>query len=194
MTSPPQPFFGGLKPWNEPWNEPARGINPRRSLRPVFPLQVQFVLPGIHQRLPRHGAAGLHHDHHPLHTGPVSRGDEEPEALLFAYRNKGIFYELVVNTILDDMAAVLRPRKMTVIGDFRRHRRHRHRRLRRQRSIAQRPPIQSGKRADPALTVNSNGRNPYPRLCTTGATCTTNRGSAQQNAASPAETAILPLP
>ena len=35
-----------------------------------------------------------------------------------AYRNKGIFYEGVVNTILDDLLAVLEPRRMTVIGDF----------------------------------------------------------------------------
>lgn len=35
-----------------------------------------------------------------------------------AYRNKGIFYEGVVNTILDDLVAILKPRKMTVIGDF----------------------------------------------------------------------------
>src|SRR4051794_17752401 len=35
-----------------------------------------------------------------------------------AYRNKGIFYEGVVNTILDDLVATLKPRKMTVIGDF----------------------------------------------------------------------------
>ena len=35
-----------------------------------------------------------------------------------AYRNKGIFYEAVVNTILDDLIAVLKPRRMTVIGDF----------------------------------------------------------------------------
>ena len=35
-----------------------------------------------------------------------------------AYRNKGIFYEAVVNTILDDLVALLAPRKMTVIGDF----------------------------------------------------------------------------
>jgi 7-cyano-7-deazaguanine reductase len=35
-----------------------------------------------------------------------------------AYRNKGIFYEAVVNTILDDLVAVLDPRKMTIIGDF----------------------------------------------------------------------------
>src|SRR4051812_19242114 len=35
-----------------------------------------------------------------------------------AYRNKGIFYEGVVNNILDDLVAALMPRKMTVIGDF----------------------------------------------------------------------------
>ena len=35
-----------------------------------------------------------------------------------AYRNKGIFYEAVVNTILDDLVALLRPRRMTVTGDF----------------------------------------------------------------------------
>src|SRR4051812_9156138 len=35
-----------------------------------------------------------------------------------AYRNKGIFYEAVVNTILDDLVAKLSPRSVTVIGDF----------------------------------------------------------------------------
>ena len=36
----------------------------------------------------------------------------------FAYRNKGIFYEGVVNTILDDLVDALKPRRMTVIGEF----------------------------------------------------------------------------
>jgi 7-cyano-7-deazaguanine reductase len=36
----------------------------------------------------------------------------------FSYRDKGIFYEAVTNTILDDLVAVLKPRRMTVIGDF----------------------------------------------------------------------------
>jgi 7-cyano-7-deazaguanine reductase len=36
----------------------------------------------------------------------------------FSYRNKGIFYEKVTNTILDDLVATLKPRSMTVIGDF----------------------------------------------------------------------------
>lgn len=36
----------------------------------------------------------------------------------FAFRNKGIFYEAVVNQILDDLVAVLEPLRLEVIGDF----------------------------------------------------------------------------
>src|SRR2546430_14812693 len=35
-----------------------------------------------------------------------------------AFRNKGIFYEAVVNQIMDDLVAVLNPRRMTVGGGF----------------------------------------------------------------------------
>lgn len=35
-----------------------------------------------------------------------------------AFRNKGIFYEGVVNTILDDLIEALKPKQMTVVGDF----------------------------------------------------------------------------
>ncbi|MHC4972955.1 MAG: preQ(1) synthase [Planctomycetota bacterium] len=37
---------------------------------------------------------------------------------LFGYRNEGIFYEAVVNRILDDLAAACRPRRMEVEGAF----------------------------------------------------------------------------
>lgn len=37
---------------------------------------------------------------------------------LMQYRNVGIFYEHVVNRILDDLVAVLQPKKMSVTGDF----------------------------------------------------------------------------
>jgi 7-cyano-7-deazaguanine reductase len=37
---------------------------------------------------------------------------------LVEFRNKGIFYEQVTNQILDDLAATLHPRRMTVVGDF----------------------------------------------------------------------------
>jgi 7-cyano-7-deazaguanine reductase len=38
---------------------------------------------------------------------------------LQGYRDRGIFYEHVTNVILDDLVAALRPRQMTVEGDFR---------------------------------------------------------------------------
>lgn len=37
---------------------------------------------------------------------------------LQTYRNQGIFYENVVNKILDDIVAAISPRRLTVIGDF----------------------------------------------------------------------------
>jgi 7-cyano-7-deazaguanine reductase len=38
---------------------------------------------------------------------------------LHGYRNQGIFYEDVINVILDDLVAAVRPRRMTVEGEFR---------------------------------------------------------------------------
>jgi 7-cyano-7-deazaguanine reductase len=35
-----------------------------------------------------------------------------------AFRNKGIFYEGVANTILDDLVGALKPKRMTVTADF----------------------------------------------------------------------------
>ena len=37
---------------------------------------------------------------------------------LLQYRNVGIFYEHVVNRILDDLVAVVKPKRMEVTGDF----------------------------------------------------------------------------
>ena len=37
---------------------------------------------------------------------------------LLQYRNVGIFYEHVVNRILDDLVAVVEPKRMEITGDF----------------------------------------------------------------------------
>jgi 7-cyano-7-deazaguanine reductase len=37
---------------------------------------------------------------------------------LLSYRNVGIFYEHLVNRVLDDLVACVKPKRMTVIGDF----------------------------------------------------------------------------
>ena len=38
---------------------------------------------------------------------------------LQSYRNEGVYYEDVVNRILDDLVGALKPRRMTVSGTFR---------------------------------------------------------------------------
>jgi 7-cyano-7-deazaguanine reductase len=37
---------------------------------------------------------------------------------LWSFRNDGIFYERVVNRILDDLSKAAKPQSMTVVGDF----------------------------------------------------------------------------
>jgi 7-cyano-7-deazaguanine reductase len=37
---------------------------------------------------------------------------------LWSFRNDGIFYERVVNRILDDLVKVVKPKRMSVVGDF----------------------------------------------------------------------------
>jgi 7-cyano-7-deazaguanine reductase len=37
---------------------------------------------------------------------------------LFGYRERGIFYEHAVNSILDDLVASCQPRRMKVVGQF----------------------------------------------------------------------------
>jgi 7-cyano-7-deazaguanine reductase len=37
---------------------------------------------------------------------------------LWSFRNDGIFYERVVNRILDDLVKAVKPKSMTVVGDF----------------------------------------------------------------------------
>jgi 7-cyano-7-deazaguanine reductase len=37
---------------------------------------------------------------------------------LIGFRDRGIFYEHATNQILDDLVALLQPRRMTIAGDF----------------------------------------------------------------------------
>src|SRR5262245_45283444 len=37
---------------------------------------------------------------------------------IIEFRNRGIFYEHVTNQILDDLVSAIKPRRMTVVGDF----------------------------------------------------------------------------
>ena len=37
---------------------------------------------------------------------------------LWSFRNDGIFYERVVNRILDDLVKAVKPKRMSIVGDF----------------------------------------------------------------------------
>jgi 7-cyano-7-deazaguanine reductase len=103
---------------------PSQIDNPRSILeafenpRPQRDYQIQFVFPEFTSVCPVTGQP----DFATITVRYVpDRYCVEMKSLklyFFAYRNKGIFYESVVNTITDDLVDVLRPRKMTVVGDF----------------------------------------------------------------------------
>ena len=57
---------------------------------------------------------------HTLRYIPAERCVELKSLKLYlqAFRNEGIFYENVTNRILDDLVAVLQPRRMTLVAQF----------------------------------------------------------------------------
>src|SRR5688572_10193191 len=103
----------------------ARQIASPRSILESFPnpkpqrdYQIEFVFPEFTSMCPVTGQP----DFATITISYVpDRACVEMKSLklyFHAYRNKGIFYESVVNTILDDLVAVLKPRRMTVTGAF----------------------------------------------------------------------------
>jgi 7-cyano-7-deazaguanine reductase len=98
--------------------EPASILEAFPNPRPGRDYQVEFVFPEFTSVCPVTGQP----DFATITVRYVpDRQCVEMKSLklyFFAYRNKGIFYEAVVNTILDDLVAALSPRRMTVIGQF----------------------------------------------------------------------------
>lgn len=102
----------------------AQVENPRSILesfpnpRPERDYQVEFVFPEFTSVCPVTGQPDFATI--TIRYVPDQRCVEMKSLKLYfyAFRNKGIFYESVVNTILDDLLSVLAPRRMTVIGQF----------------------------------------------------------------------------
>src|SRR5690242_9823961 len=103
---------------------PSQIDNPRSILeafdnpRPQRDYQIQFVFPEFTSVCPVTGQP----DFATITIRYVPDGScvemKSLKLYFFSYRNKGIFYEAVTNSILDDLVAVLKPRRMTVVGDF----------------------------------------------------------------------------
>lgn len=102
----------------------AQLARPRRILetfpnpRPGRDYQIEFVFPEFTSVCPVTGQPDFATI--TVRYTPARRCVEMKSLKLyfFAYRDKGIFYEAVVNTIFDDLLAALQPRRLTVIGAF----------------------------------------------------------------------------
>ena len=86
--------------------------------RPGRDYQIQFVFPEFTSVCPVTGQPDFATITIRYVPGPSCVEMKSLKLYFFSYRNKGIFYESVINTICDDLVEVLRPRKLTVIGDF----------------------------------------------------------------------------
>ena len=86
--------------------------------RPGRDYQIQFVFPEFTSVCPVTGQPDFATITIRYVPGPFCVEMKSLKLYFFSYRNKGIFYESVVNTICDDLVEVLRPRKLMVIGDF----------------------------------------------------------------------------
>ncbi len=98
--------------------QPGSILESFRNPRPERDYQIQFVFPEFTSVCPVTGQPDFATI--TIRYVPDERCVEMKSLKLYfyAYRNKGIFYEGVVNTILDDLIDLLAPRRMTVIGEF----------------------------------------------------------------------------
>jgi len=118
MPKPPKHLGHKSKP------TPADLANPRRLLdsfanpKPGRDYQIEFVFPEFTSLCPITGQPDFATI--TVTYVPDKRCVEMKSLKLYfyAYRNKGTFYEAVVNTILDDLVDLLSPRQMTVKGQF----------------------------------------------------------------------------
>src|SRR3954464_9422724 len=103
---------------------PEQVANPRSILeafpnpRPSRDYEVQFVFPEFTSLCPVTGQPDFATITVRYVPDQLCVEMKSLKLYFFAYRNKGIFYEAVVNSILDDLVETLRPRRMTVTGDF----------------------------------------------------------------------------
>lgn len=97
---------------------PATILDTFPNPRPGRDYEIKFVFPEFTSMCPVTGQPDFATI--TLIYSPGERCVEMKSLKLYylAFRNKGIFYEGVANTILDDLVSALQPRRMTVVADF----------------------------------------------------------------------------
>ena len=98
--------------------EPGKILESFANPKPSRDYEVKFIFPEFTSMCPVTGQPDFATITLAYVPGPLCVEMKSLKLYYFSYRNKGIFYEGVVNTILDDLVALLRPKRMTVVGDF----------------------------------------------------------------------------
>jgi 7-cyano-7-deazaguanine reductase len=88
------------------------------SPRPGRPFEVKFVFPEFTSMCPVTGQPDFATITVTYVPDQLCVEMKSLKLYFLSFRNKGIFYEGVVNTVPDDLVAVLNPASMTVVGDF----------------------------------------------------------------------------
>ncbi len=97
---------------------PASILDTFPNPRPGRDYQIKFVFPEFTSLCPVTGQPDFATITVEYVPGKLCVEMKSLKLYFFAFRNKGIFYEAVINTILDDLVAARKPSKMYVTGDF----------------------------------------------------------------------------
>ncbi len=97
---------------------PSRELESFPNPRPDRPYEIRFECPEFTCVCPKTGQpdfATIRIRYTPAETCVELKS---LKLYLWSYRDEGAFHEAVTNQILDDLVALLAPRKITVEGDF----------------------------------------------------------------------------
>jgi 7-cyano-7-deazaguanine reductase len=98
--------------------EPRRILESFENPRPQRDYEVRFVFPEFTSMCPVTGQPDFATITIAYVPDALCVEMKSLKLYFLSFRNKGVFYEAATNQILDDLVAVIQPRRMTVVGDF----------------------------------------------------------------------------
>lgn len=98
--------------------EPSKMLESFSNPRPQRDYEINMECPEFTCVCPRTGQPDFANIHVRYVPAELCVELKSLKLYLWSYRNEGAFHEAVVNQILDDLVQAIRPKSMTVVGDF----------------------------------------------------------------------------
>jgi 7-cyano-7-deazaguanine reductase len=98
--------------------EPSKILEAFSNPRPQRDYEINMECPEFTCVCPRTGQPDFANIHVRYVPAELCVELKSLKLYLWSYRNEGAFHEAVVNQILDDLVRAIRPKSMTVVGDF----------------------------------------------------------------------------